>query len=159
MGYYIAPDDYARAEANGISAETLVQRVRVYGWDTGRAATQPIRVRQDRSHWRALAEANGITRDAFYRRINQYGWSLEQAASTPLISKTESMKRCREIRRKYPQEWIAVAAENGITSALFRERVLKYGWDYQKAATAPRMSHSESGRLGKEALLERMRTQ
>lgn len=155
MGHYITPDDYALASANGIHAAALEQRVRVYGRDTYRAATQPLRTQQDRSHWRTIAVKNGITPDAFYRRINQYGWEIERAATEPLLDYKESLRRGCEAQRKYPAEWYALAEKNGISHALFRERVREYGWDYNKAATEPKMSRSESGRLGKEALLRR----
>lgn len=155
MGNYITPDDYILAAANGISAAALELRVRVYGWEPERAATQPLRTQEDRSQWREIAEQNGITPDAFYRRINQYGWEIDRAATEPLIPTAESIRRSAETRRKYPVEWFALADKHGITPALFRERVQVRGWDYNRAATEPKMSKSESGRLGKEALLKR----
>lgn len=156
MGHYITPDDYARASANGIHAAALEQRVRVYGWDTYRAATQPLQTQKNRSHWRAIAEKNGITPSTFYHRINQLGWEIKRAVTEPLIPKSESLRRGTETRRKYAPEWFALAEQYGISPALFRERVRELGWDYQKAATEPKMSKSESGRLGKEALLKRV---
>jgi hypothetical protein len=155
MGHYLTPDDYVRAAANGIRTAALEQRVRVYGWDTYKAATQLLQVQQDHSRWRPIAEKNGINREAFYRRINSYGWELERAATEPLMAKEESLRRSNEARRKYSPEWYALAAEHGITPVLFRERVREYDWDYQRAATEPIMSRSESARLGKEALLRK----
>ncbi|WP_340397784.1 hypothetical protein NST50_05220 [Paenibacillus sp. FSL E2-0202] len=154
--FYITSEEYARADANGIHAAALEQRVRVYGWNIDRAASQPLRTQQDRSLWREIAEKNGITPDAFYRRINQYGWEIERAATEPLVDYIESLRRGSEAQRKYSPEWYALAAKHGISPALFRERVRDYGWDYRRAATEPKMSKSESGRLGKEALLKRV---
>ncbi|MBY9078282.1 hypothetical protein KIH86_17770 [Paenibacillus sp. HN-1] len=154
MGLYITPGDYDRAAANGICAATLEQRVRIYGWDTERACTQPVRQQADRSEWRAVADRNGITATAFYRRLS-VGWSPERAATERMVPVEESLRRGREVRRKYPLEWIETAARNGIPAVLFRERVREQGWSYERAATEPPMSRSESGRLGKQALLRR----
>ncbi|WP_342440000.1 hypothetical protein NSS79_15340 [Paenibacillus sp. FSL L8-0436] len=152
--YYITPGDYETAAANGIKRETLEQRVRVYGWEIERATTQPLRKQKNRKTWRALADQNGITPDAFYRRL-KVGWDPARAATEPMVSKAESLIRARESYRKYPQEWLDLAAQNGISLTLFRARVRVFGWSYEKAATEPKVHASVSGRHGKEALIKR----
>lgn len=152
--YYITPEDYERAETNGISAQLLEQRVRVYGWDSVKASTQSIRKQQDRSEWRAVADQNGITPDAFYGRLKR-GWDPELAATRPLVDQAESLRNARELRRKHPQDLADLAVQNGLSKTLFRSRVRIYGWDPLRAATQPRIDPRISGRRGKEVFLER----
>jgi hypothetical protein len=79
MCNYITPDEYARAEQNGIHRRTLEYRIKA-GWDRERAITQPT---ERAVHpMMATAKANGISRKAFYQRIKA-GWPLEKAATKP----------------------------------------------------------------------------
>lgn len=150
--FYITPEEYTKAAGNGVSPHALEQRIRVYGWQKSKAIATPIRREKDRLFWRRIADKNGIAPGTFYRRVNGYGWDIEKAATVPTIDRDEARRIGRETMRKYPQEFIDLASRNGISAALFRERVRERGLSYEEAATQPRMSLSESGRLGKLAL-------
>jgi len=92
--YYISLEDETIAEANGISYQTLYQRVHQYGWDVDRAITQRTRVEVPfHSEWIEVAKANGIKLSLFRQRVRRHGWDEEVAATTPIIPKVESARR------------------------------------------------------------------
>lgn len=153
MGYefYISPEDYARAEANGVSQTRLEYRIRSWGWEKERAITKPPRPMQDRSEWRKVAEANGIPRKLFYLRVLKNGWSEERAATQPIATDKDRAAAARigmEAMRVHPAEYIELARKNGIPYKRFRWRVA-HGWSYEQAATEGKVSPEEAGRRGK----------
>ncbi|MBY9077259.1 hypothetical protein KIH86_03560 [Paenibacillus sp. HN-1] len=156
--FYITPEDYERAKANGITSRTLEKRIRDRGWSKERAITEPVQKKTNLLKWRRLAEENGIPPNAFYKRVRVSGWSLERAATEALIDKADRLrqysKQNAEKNRRYPLEIIALAERNGISYNLFKERVSKYGWSLERAATEPKVSPSESGRRGKEWVMK-----
>ena len=50
----IAPEDYAKAEANGISKDALVSRIYILKWDMEKATTTPVQ-KQSKGNKEALA--------------------------------------------------------------------------------------------------------
>lgn len=150
--YYITPEEYARAAANGISAQRLEYRVRSAGWDKERAIVTPPRPRKDRSKWRKIAEQNGIPRYLFYLRIHQHGWDEERAATQPIASdedRTLNAKIGMEAARVHPAEYIDLARANGIPYKRFAWRV-RHGWSYERAATEGKVAPQEAGRRAKQ---------
>lgn len=85
---YITPEEYEKAEKNGIDKNTLYKRIREYGWDKQRALSQPKRVRPNLSKWKAIALKNGISEGTFYSRVCNMKWDLERAATTPICEHT-----------------------------------------------------------------------
>lgn len=157
MDFYISPEEYERAAANGVSYRQLNWRIREAVWDKEKAITTPPRKLTDRSKWRKIAEENGISRELFYVRVINQGWDSQRAATTPLPTaeeKTASMRRAMDSRRVNPPEFIALAQENGIPYKTFNWRV-KHGWGYERAATTPITPRSDVGRKGKERTQER----
>lgn len=77
---YITPEEYEKAEENGIDKNTLYKRLIEYGWDKQRALSQPKRVRPNLSKWKAIAVKNGISEGTFYSRVCTMKWDLEKAA-------------------------------------------------------------------------------
>lgn len=132
--YYIAPEEYAAAAANGISRQTLNVRIRVHGWDKQRAMSEPPQARTPRE-WRKVAEANGIKADTFYARVNRMGWDEERAATTPLHPNPQELAAAA--RRKIPKKLYERAAANGIPRSTFVSRIYQSGWDRDRAATEP----------------------
>ncbi|WP_261795499.1 hypothetical protein [Bacillus licheniformis] len=51
--FYITPEEFAQAEANGICKDTLIWRVRRQGWSKQRALTEPVQF-QDRDKFSAI---------------------------------------------------------------------------------------------------------
>ncbi|WP_173130527.1 hypothetical protein [Paenibacillus tritici] len=159
MGYdfYITPEEYARAAANGIKANTLEVRVRCLGWDKERAMTTPPRRVSDHSAWHALAESNGISKHLFRVRVNRNGWSPERAATEPLTTKDrrrELVLQAKSYQLKYPPEVLARAAANGVRPDTFYARIHR-GWDVDRAADTPLISPEQKGRNRVQWLRER----
>lgn len=82
--YYVTPNEYERAKANGIPKETVDNRVRSLGWNVKDAITRPVRkLKKYRSYgkWKEMAISNNIPLDTFYARVNKYGWTKERAST------------------------------------------------------------------------------
>ncbi|MEK3814216.1 hypothetical protein [Bacillus sp. FSL K6-1284] len=160
--YYISPEEFAKAEANGISKDTVVGRIRRQGWDKQRALSEPVRF-ADRSRFAAdwaiygkVAERNGVSRAAFRVRVYR-GWSAEKAASTPKVEKKEQIKRMTERSprtkyRKFPEEIVKLAELNGIRYGTLKSRAVRSGWDMYTAATTPVMTCREAQQKAVQAL-------
>lgn len=154
--YYITPEEYARAAANGVMARTLEWRIREAAWEKERAIATPPHKRADHSRWHAIAKQNGISQRVFHNRIYD-GWPPERAATEPLLTKDERSERMRQdnpTKRVYPQELLEQAASNGISYKLFVKRVTKLKWSWERAATEPPVSRQECGRRGIQILRE-----
>jgi hypothetical protein len=160
--FYVTPEEYSQAAANGISAKTLDVRIRRFGWDKQRAIAEPLRqkrsiaepLRQKRSiaEWLRLAKQNGIKESTFYARINKSGWDLERAATTPLCLRPYELAAAARV--KIPQEIKDLAAVNDIALGTFKSRVYQSGWDMQRAATEPVWSPTKTGVYGKRRYIE-----
>lgn len=142
--YYITPENFNTALANGICENTLIKRVRTHGWDIERAiTTKPERGKW--SKWIEIAKGNGISPSVFYTRITRDRMSPEVAATASVLSPQENAKRGYESKRKYPKEYEGMALENGISYDSFCYRMRK-GWDPIEAATKPmRGKHDPPG--------------
>lgn len=150
--FYITPDEYAHAEALGISRNRLSARIRQFGWSKSRALSTPPLPMSKHTHWRNIALSNGVCSNTFYSRIKA-GWDMEVAATTSVLLNTFEI--ATNAKRKYPKELLELAKENGISRATFYSRVRDSGWDAQRAATERLWTRSEIGKLGKERFLER----
>ena len=131
--YYLTPDDFEIALQNGISIELAQNRVYRHGWSKQRAITQPRKSART-SHWaiwRSTAEENGICKSTFSTRMASQGMTPEEAATTPLHGKKNGVSRI------FSKEILELAAANGISKERLYERVRKYKWDEQRAATTP----------------------
>ena len=80
---------------------------------------------------------HGLNRNLIRKRMVEGKWTLEKALSTPKINP-----------KKYSDEILDLAEENGISPEMFRSRINK-GWSEHAAATTPKMRHHEAGRLGR----------
>lgn len=125
--FYITPEEYIIAENNGITKGTLEKRIRLFGWNKQRALTKAPQKYTRRDKWINIALENGINRKTFLGRINKCGWTEEKAATTPVI-KTAIRNR------KYSDELYNVLEQNGISKALFYDRIRK-GWTVERAST------------------------
>ena len=153
MDYYITPEEYKIAEANGITRDALNQRIRVMAWDKNRAMSQPPEPKQKLpKDMVKIAEQNGICYGTFRHRVQQMGWTPERAATEPVMSKEQrrrQAKAAREAGRKYPAEIIELARKNGICYNTFRTRMGMLGWSMSEAATRPLMSPRDKGLAAK----------
>lgn len=142
--YYITDEEIAEAEKNGISEQTLISRVRLYGWSKSKAIGTPTKKRVDKKY-RDVAKRNGISEYTFYARVRN-GWSLEKASTEPVEkNKVRCMNKAREVRNVYPTKYVKMAESNGIPYKTFQARVTVLKWDIEKAATKPVMTSREIG--------------
>ncbi|KZL93526.1 hypothetical protein [Clostridium magnum] len=148
--FYITPEEYEMAEANGISKALLEVRIRRLAWNKEKAISiSPSRHKRLGSDWIKLAQENGICYSTFKYRANELGWDLERAATQPLQDRKAQAKQAYEKSRKYPKEFKELAEKNGISERTFHRR-LESGWDIETAATKPIMTPREVGLLTKE---------
>lgn len=155
--FYNTPEEYAAAEAIGITPAMLDRRIREQGWPKEKAMTTPPRKLTDRKQWRTVAEKNGIAYEAFMSRINR-GWSMERAATQPLQTPEEAREQALQASehiRVLPKEYVQLAEQNGIPYFSFHARVRYYGWDLERAATEPLWTREQIVRLGAQRLRER----
>lgn len=118
--YYITPDDYARAEANGINKRTLERRVREFGWDIERAVNTPILSRNKLNESMVkLAEKNGVSRRLYARRIKELGWTEEQAASVPPMSRKEVGKENAKRATRFTDKQLQIMKKNGLKKSRY----------------------------------------
>lgn len=84
MRIYITPDDYKRAEQNGVSAKLLNARIRTQKWDKERAINTPTRKYNTLpDEIKQLATENGISYKLLMNRISK-GWDPKRAATQPI---------------------------------------------------------------------------
>mgnify|MGYP001314855408 FL=1 len=147
--WYITPEEYETAAANGISAGTLETRIRRLGWPKELAMTKPPRkLSKIPREIVELAQRNDIPYQTLYWRIYA-GWAPERAATEPVADRAERIRRAHDARRKIPADIIELANQNGVKYTTLYKRVSEMGWDPMTAATTPIMTKSESGRLAK----------
>ena len=147
--WYISPEEYETAAANGISAGTLETRIRRLGWPKELAMTKPPRkLSKIPREIVELAQRNDIPYQTLYWRIYA-GWAPERAATEPVADRAERVRRAHDARRKIPADIIELANQNGVKYTTLYKRVSEMGWDPMTAATTPIMTKSESGRLAK----------
>lgn len=157
MDYYITPEEYERAAANGVKRNTLDYRVRQACWPKERAITTPPRRFRDLSQWIALAQANGITELQFRSRISVKNADFLQAATQPILTpvqRADRMRRDNPAIRLYPSEITDQVAQNGIPKKVFYKRI-SMGWTPERAAMEPITSPQERGRRGMRTLRQR----
>ena len=134
-GRYLTDEDVAIAKKNGISKNTVEQRINRGGWSVEKAVNKPLRKKIPKK-FTLLAEKNGIKDGTFRGRVRR-GWTLEDAATKPLITKEEMGRKiglANKKRRKIPEEIIKLAADNGICYNTLRTRIGR-GTPMKKAAT------------------------
>ncbi len=147
--FYITPEEYERAAANGIKRGTLEWRIRDGGWDKERAITTPSKRQVRRKKWTAIAKQNGIPERNFLNRL-YHGWTNERAATEPLLTREARAERLSNqtiAKCVYPKELIDRAERIGVSRNTFNQRVLA-GWSLERAASEPLVSHQERGRRG-----------
>lgn len=153
--FYITPEEYELAAQNGIDRENLNRRVRLLGWKKDRAIRTPLGKLTNRKHWVEVAKQNGIGYNTFMNRVNNHGWDEESAATQPLQDRRAQATKATEKIRKIPRKFVKLAEANGIPYHTFRARVIRYGWDMERAATEPIWTRQQIGRLGAQRLRER----
>jgi hypothetical protein len=147
--FYITPDEYEAAMANGVGPKLLEIRVRRLAWNKERAIQTPPHEKKSLKDWVEMAENNGICYSTLRYRINRLGWEPERAATQPLQDRSRMAKYASECSRKYAASYQRLAEKNGIPERTYHRR-MKDGWDPQVAATRAPMTHSEIGLLTKE---------
>lgn len=142
--YYISPEEYELAAANGVNALNLEARIRKLHWSHRRAINTPIKERKDHSKWYPIAKKNGISYDTFTSRISRH-WTSERAATEPVLSRHECGLRAGNVSKNFSREVLDLLKESKISYPTFYSRV-KSGWDEIEAATSPIITKAEAGR-------------
>lgn len=91
----ITDEQVGIALKNGLSRDTVRNRVDNLKWDIDRAISTPLRSKPHTSHTKQDikdAEANGIRFSTFYARVFTYKWSVEEAKNKPLQYDRENNK-------------------------------------------------------------------
>ena len=136
-GNYLTEIDLEVARNNGISKNTVEQRINKSGWSVNKAINKPLRYKFPKEY-KLLAVKNGIKVETFARRV-QRGWSLVDAATkqnTTDEERREIMRLACEKRRTIPKEIVEKAAKNGICYNTLRSRIQR-GTPMEKASTIP----------------------
>lgn len=134
--YYLTPDDYAKAEKNGISKALLEDRFYRKNWNKKRAINQARRETNKHRKYIKQAKNNGISLNTYRVRLVR-GWSMQDASTVPLTNKKERINRVRKANRKYP-EWVYDNLEkNNIKITTFYTRVNDMHWSLEDASTLP----------------------
>ena len=131
--YYITPEHIEIAEKNGISYETLKERVYRLGWHVDKAATKPLRrkiIVPD--ELMKIADEIGIEKYNIGNRLRQ-GWRIEEACTKP---------KKKGYPRQYPDWVYKKADENGIRYNTVNKRV-KNGFSLEMACTMKPLKRGE----------------
>jgi hypothetical protein len=146
--WYITPEEYETAAANGISKQLLENRIRRLGWPKELAMTKPPRkLSKIPREIVELAQRNDIPYQTLYWRIYA-GWAPERAATEPVADRAECVKRAIDTNRKIPDDIVNLADQNGVKYTTLWKRINTLGWDPMTAATTPIMTKSEAGKIG-----------
>lgn len=149
--WYITPEEYEQAEANGISKQTLEERIRVYAWDKKRALSTPIKELKEIGKGNVKkAESIGVSYSNLRVRLSN-GWSMERATTEPLTNMRELCAKVGQENKKYPTWVYENLLKNNISLSTFYKRVNKCKWTLEKASTTPIMTKKEAAKLGAEA--------
>lgn len=91
--FYITPDEYDTALKNGISKQTLEERVRTLAWDKETAITKEVsKHKKIDKNIIELAEQNGICYRTLLYRITGLGLDPIIAATKPLQDRKNMLK-------------------------------------------------------------------
>ncbi|MDR5020763.1 hypothetical protein FOL75_01295 [Bacillus thuringiensis] len=112
---------------------------------------------RDKYGWNKVKEIalqNGIARHAYCDRIKR-GWTLIDAISQPPLNRSECVKRASKANscfknKALSDEQVEIAALNGISYTVARDRIRRLGWSKEETITIPIMTRSECGKKGKD---------
>lgn len=135
--YYLTEEDYKIAESNGISERLAKFRYEQCAWEKERAITQAPRVTENLwPAYKETAKKNGVAQSTFYGRMYR-GWDVDRAASTPPVDPKEGGRRKAYKRVQIPEEIYELAKKNGIRRTTVWQRIQRYGFSFEEAATTP----------------------
>lgn len=135
--FKLTEEDLAIAKSNGIHEKLAKFRYEHCAWELERAITQKPRVQNNLwPKYSEAAEKNGVSRDTFFGRIYR-GWTPEEAAGRPPMKPWESGTRKPYKRKLIPEDVYTLAEKNGISRSAVYQRVHRYCWSFEQAATTP----------------------
>lgn len=143
--YYITPEDFKRAEENGISNERLRQRVYGAGWPKEKAITKQISKGTGWKEYKDIAGEHGICYRTFADRRKR-GMDPYEAATKPVMDSSESIKIARASKTDtvFTDDQVQRAKRNGISRELLWCRVRCWKWDIEEAINTPVLTPSEA---------------
>ncbi|OOZ76571.1 hypothetical protein BHL35_25440 [Bacillus cereus] len=152
--YYITPEDFKRAEGNGISNDTLRQRVYSYGWPKEKAITKPVSKGTGWKEYKGIAEEHGICYRTFADRRKR-GMDPYEAATKPVMKNSDSIKLARASKTDtvFTDEQIQRAKQNGISREVLWDRVKRrrQKWDIEVAINTPVLTPAQAASRGYQA--------
>ena len=152
MRYYITPDDWDIANANGLLPQTVYSRV-MRGWSIDDAVSLPVRAKKNVPDYLIKRSKEiGLSKAAIKSRIDR-GWNLEEAHTTPKLTNDEIQARARRgIEEKgnvmFGEKEKEIMKQNGITYKLAYTRVYVRKWTKKEAITIPPMDFAVAGAMG-----------
>lgn len=149
--WYLAPTHYDKALSNGISAKTLENRVREYGWDIERAMKEPLHRQKLKSILTdgiiETLKINNIALHTFKARVFVLGWNISKAITTPTKNNREAIQCAIDKQTIISKEQYAIAERNGINFMALRKRVYR-GWSIEKSIITPIFTNKERASSG-----------
>lgn len=145
--YYITPEDFKRAEGNGISNDTLRQRVYSYGWPKEKAITKPASNGTGWKDYKDIAEEYGICYRTFVDRRKR-GLDPYEAATKPVMKKSDSISLARASKTDtvFIDEQVRRAKQNGVSREILWDRVKRrrQKWDIEVAINTPVLTPAQA---------------
>ncbi|OOZ79424.1 hypothetical protein BHL35_15745 [Bacillus cereus] len=146
--YYITPEDFKRAEGNGISNDTLRQRVYSYGWPKEKAITKPVSYGTGWKDYKDIAEEYGICYRTFVDRRKR-GMDPYEAATKPVMKKSDSIRlvvRASKTDTVFIDEQVRRAKQNGVSREILWDRVKRrrQNWDIEVAINTPAFTPAQA---------------
>lgn len=142
MKTYVTPEDYAIAEANGLTAKHVYDRVYVMGWTVERAISQPLRKKKSTHDWEKWEHVAVVSKQLYLARV-RYGWTHEKAAMTPKLPKDRTWNKQHRRSKFLTVEQEKIMRQNGLSRCTVLARVLRSNWSIEKAITTPAMTKQE----------------
>ncbi len=135
-----------------MKARTLYNRIFVYGWDIGRALTQPMDTKKqpfgtgERKYFyngeyynsyelTQISSVKGLTTSHITTRIDHHGWSVEQAITKPI--KQRNVEYEYDGKMYNTSELAQLSPDETMTKHDITDRI-RYGWSVKDAVEIPK---------------------
>lgn len=144
--YYLTPEDYKIAAANGIDEKLLYTRVYMRNWSVQRATSTPP-CKRNAWGWverKEIAIKNGVSYPTYAARVKS-GWDRDKAATTPPLRQKDKVRLMNESKKVVlTTNQIEEAKRNGIPYSVAWKRIKLLNWTIFDAITTPVLTRVET---------------